>query len=297
MKIHAIKSFDPSVMGDNLEEIIHILETLSMNHLPSEVKIFVKTCDSTAHQYNQRTLIGASDSIRGRFLNILDFINDYSSEEWEVWIVCQQQPEPGHETVNQQHFTIQDAANIGLGPDSASNGRGCWICPLGRLYVPVGHSQKVFHEALLTIANKGSHPIHVNLIYFELSPNKIHAIKSIKTKENLIENIIHILHNISLNFLPHEVEMFIRNCNTTKHQYKRTLIGSSDCLRVSSNNPSVNLGNLNLDFFIELILTPEDWKGWHASRQKILDKFIAEDDYDPWIHHSVGSNQGYVKGY
>ena len=99
VKIHAIKSLDPSVMGDNMEEIIHILETLSMNHLPSEVKIFVKTCDSTAHQYYQRTLISASSSMQdfcgGHFLSILDFVNDYSSKEWEVWISRQQQPEPG----------------------------------------------------------------------------------------------------------------------------------------------------------------------------------------------------------
>ena len=108
---------------------------------------------------------------------------------------------------------------MGLSPDYTSNGRGCWICPLGRLYVPAGHPQKEeFHEALLTIANKESHPIHVNLTCFGLSHTQIHAIKSIKTKENLIENIIHILRNISLNLLPHEVEMFVRNCNTTKHQ-------------------------------------------------------------------------------
>ena len=91
-------------MGDNVEEIIHILETLSINHLPSEVKMFVKTCDSTAHQYSQRTLIGASDSMQdfrgGRFLSNLDFVNDYSSKEWGVWIACQQQPEPGNEVVN-----------------------------------------------------------------------------------------------------------------------------------------------------------------------------------------------------
>mmetsp|Transcript_29212 Transcript_29212/g.32801 ORF Transcript_29212/g.32801 Transcript_29212/m.32801 type:complete len:113 (+) Transcript_29212:425-763(+) len=105
---------------------------------------------------------------------------------------------------------------MGLSPDYPSTGRGCWICVLGCLYVPVSHPKKgEFHKALLTIASKGSHPIHVNLTCFELSPNKIHAIKSIKTKENLTENIIHILHNISLNFLPHEVKMFVRNCNTT----------------------------------------------------------------------------------
>ena len=57
--------------------------------------------------------------------------------------------------VNQQYFTIQDAANMGLRPDYKSNGRGCWICPLGYLYVPAAHPpKKEFHEALLTFANK-----------------------------------------------------------------------------------------------------------------------------------------------
>ena len=214
MKIHVIKSRNPSVMGDNVDEIIHILGTLSMNHLPSEVIMFVKTCDITAHQYNQRTLVGASDSMRdfhgGRFLCTLDFVDDYSSEEWEVWIASQQQPEPGHEKMNQQDFIIHDAANMGLSPDYTSNGRGCWICPLGCLYVPAHHPQKEeFHKALLTIANKGIHPIYVNLTCFELSANKIQVIKSIKTTENLTQHIIHILHNISLNLLPHEVEMFV----------------------------------------------------------------------------------------
>ena len=58
MKIHAIKSLhSPKNFGDIpeiVEEIIYILETLSMNHLPPEVKTFVKICDIMAHQYNQR---------------------------------------------------------------------------------------------------------------------------------------------------------------------------------------------------------------------------------------------------
>ena len=151
--------------------------------------------------------------------------------------------------VNQQDFTIQDAVNMGLRPNYKSDERGCFICPLGCLYVTACHPQREeFHEALLTIANKGSHPIYVNLTFFELSPNKIHVIKSINTKENLTDYVIHILHNISLNHLPHEVEMFVRNCDTTKHQYDQcTLLGSSDCLMGSSGNPAINLGNL--DFF------------------------------------------------
>ena len=117
-----------------MEKIIHILETLSMNHLLSEVNMFVKTCDSMAHQYYQHTLISASDSMSdfcgGRFLSILNFVNNCSSEEWEVWIARQQQAEHGHEIVTQQYFTKQDAANMGLSPNYMSNGRGCLICPL-----------------------------------------------------------------------------------------------------------------------------------------------------------------------
>ena len=61
------------------------------------------------------------------------------------------------------------------------------------------------------------------------------------------------------------------------------LIGSSDCLTSSRGNPTINLDNL--DFFTELSLTPEDWKGWHASRQKRLDELIADDDYNPLDPH------------
>ena len=138
---------------------------------------------------------------------------------------------------------------MGLLPNHKSHERGCWICPLDCLHVPAAHPQKEeFHEALLTFANKGSHPIYVNLPFFELSPNKIHAIKSIKTTENLTEHIIRILHNISINHLPYEVEMFVRNCDTTKHQYTQcTLIGSSDCLTSSSGTPTINLDNPDED--------------------------------------------------
>ena len=106
--------------------------------------------------------------------------------------------------VNQQDFTIQDAANIGLRPNYKSNGRGCWICPLSCMYIPSSHPwREEFHKALLTIANKGSYPIYVNLPFFELSPSKVHAIKSINTTKNLTEYIIHLLQNTSLNHLPH----------------------------------------------------------------------------------------------
>ena len=71
MKIHTLKSLsslDESLeMGygitDIVEDIIEILDQLSMNHLPHKVKMFAKNCDITTHQYNQRTLIGASNSM------------------------------------------------------------------------------------------------------------------------------------------------------------------------------------------------------------------------------------------
>ena len=178
-----------------------------------------------------------------------------------------------------------------ISPDYTSNGRGGWICPLDRLYVPASHPQKEeFHKALLKISNKGSYPIHVNLTCFKLSPNTIDAIKSIKTQKSLTGNIIYILHNISLNPLPHKVEMFFRNCDTTKEQCKCTLIGSSGCLRASSrNHTGIHLGNLNLDFFFELTATPEDWPRLLASKQELLKKLISEKIITLWIHHIVRS--------
>ena len=179
--------------------------------------------------------------------------------------------------VNQRDFTIQDALNIGLKPNHNSDGRGCFICPLGCLYVPAGHPQREeFHEALLTITNKGSHPIYVNLPFFELSPWKIHTIKRMyKEEESNTDYIIDILHTISLNHLPHEVETFVRNCDTTNNQYKWTLIDFFDRVRVSG----VQLGHL--DFFLELSASPEGWKRWQAKKQELLDELIAGDEYDP----------------
>ena len=75
--------------------------------------------------------------------------------------------------VYHQHLTIQDAANMCLIPNPKSHERGCWICPLGCLHVPAAHPQKEeFHEALLTFANKGSHPIYVNLVFLNYHPTK-----------------------------------------------------------------------------------------------------------------------------
>mmetsp|Transcript_38702 Transcript_38702/g.44222 ORF Transcript_38702/g.44222 Transcript_38702/m.44222 type:complete len:233 (-) Transcript_38702:153-851(-) len=230
MKIHALKSLSSSDKGiqDIVDDIIEILETLSMNHLPHKVKIFVKNCDITAHHY-QRTLTGPPDSMSG-FRGEVHFSNmrieNYElNPEWKGWITRQHiiEPEPAVATytsldnedgfvdkcipsavpaaakymsfdavqdrhddnyisralfrgtgpVNQRDFTIQDAVNIGLQPNYNSNGKGCFICPLGCLYVPASHPQKEeFHEALLTIANKGSHPIYVNLVFLNYHPTK-----------------------------------------------------------------------------------------------------------------------------
>ena len=54
MKIHALKSLSSSKVDiqEIVNNIIETLEMLSMNHLPHKVKMFVKNCDITAHQYN-----------------------------------------------------------------------------------------------------------------------------------------------------------------------------------------------------------------------------------------------------
>ena len=227
MKIHVIKSLysHPSEVGLGLlvEDIIDSLDQQSMNHLPHEVKIFVKNCDTPTNRYNQRTLIGAADSMLGFSVKNFEHMNidNYQFNlEWEAWIACQQKklnlnlldneedrydnnctPRDNAEDeydnnndwyyynyisrglcgtgpVKQQDFTIHDAVNIGLTPNYNYDGRGCSICPLGCLYVPASHPRREeYHEALLTIANKGSHPIYVNLPFFELSPWKIDTIK------------------------------------------------------------------------------------------------------------------------
>ena len=73
-----------------------------MNHLPHKVKMFVKICDNTAHQYNQRILTGASDSMLGFRVGHFDTMNidNYQlNPEWEDWIACQQmEPEPAAAT-------------------------------------------------------------------------------------------------------------------------------------------------------------------------------------------------------
>ena len=64
--------------------------------------------------------------------------------------------------VNQHNFTIQDALNI--------EGH-CWICPLGCLYVPRSHpNREKIQEELLLFANKGTHPLFINLSFLNYHP-------------------------------------------------------------------------------------------------------------------------------
>ena len=102
MKIHALKSLSSSKVGiqERVDGIIEILETLSMNFLPHKVKLFVKNCDITTQQYNQRTLIGATNSLLGfrgeaHFGNMC--IENYEvNPVWLGWIARQHKikPEP-----------------------------------------------------------------------------------------------------------------------------------------------------------------------------------------------------------
>ena len=77
--------------------------------------------------------------------------------------------------INQQDFTIQVAVNIGLCSKYISK-EHCWICPLGCLYVPASYPKRErIQEQILLFANKGTHPIYINLPFFKISPMKIHA--------------------------------------------------------------------------------------------------------------------------
>ena len=118
MKIHALKSLssldDMLELGygktELVEDIIGLLDQLSMNHLPREVKMFVKHCDITTHEYSQRTLIGASDSLLGFNVKHFDSMNiyNYYTPEWEDWIACQQKTEPEPEPAAATYTSLDD---------------------------------------------------------------------------------------------------------------------------------------------------------------------------------------------
>ena len=130
MKIHAIKSLsslDEMLevgygITDLVEDIIGILDQLSMNHLPREVKMFVKHCDITTHEYNQRTLIGAPDSLWGfdaRHFSGMN-IDNYQKSEWDNWIARQQKPEPEPEPAAATYTSLDDEEE-GCDDNSISN--------------------------------------------------------------------------------------------------------------------------------------------------------------------------------
>ena len=105
------------------------------------------------------------------------FYDDYLSRTNETW----------------KEFSIADATSIGLQPKYKGH---CWICPLGCIYVPSHHPNLLdIHSHLDIISNRGFHPIFkrkactyntkVDQVYkqtwFELSPEKIHELKSVST--------------------------------------------------------------------------------------------------------------------
>ena len=127
-------------------------------------------------------------------------------------------------------FSIQDAINIGLTPKPKGH---CWIYPLGFLTVPPCHPLRdQVQDLFLKFVNEGSHPFYRNQIFFEISPHKIHELKSIRFKSssiNIAEHLIRILESISMNILPQEVKLFVRICNNKKYHYNKcTLIGPLD---------------------------------------------------------------------
>ena len=98
------------IITDIVEDIIDILETLLVNHLPYKVKMFFKNCDITIHQYNQHTLTGASDSLLGFCLGHFDTmnINNYQlNPEWKDWKACQQ-TEPESEPAAATYTSSED---------------------------------------------------------------------------------------------------------------------------------------------------------------------------------------------
>ena len=144
----------------------------------------------------------------------------------------------------------------------------CWICPLGCLYVPRSHPHwEKIQEYLLVFANKGTHPIYTNLPFFELSPMKIHAIKSLDLHPSevglglLVGDIIESLDQLSMNHLPRNVKMFVKHCDITTHEYnQRTLIGAPDSLW---GFDARHFSGMNIDNYQK-----SEWDNWIARQQK-----------------------------
>ena len=173
--------------------------------------------------------------------------------------------------VTQQDFTIQDAVKNGLRPKYASDGH-CWICRSGCLYVPRSHPEREkIQEELLLFANRGTHPIYTKLLIYELSPMKIHAIKSLSSldemlemgygKTDLVDDIIELLDQLSMNHLPRNVKMFVKHCDITTHEYnQRTLIGAPDSLW---GFDARHFSSMNIDNYQK-----SEWDNWIARQQK-----------------------------
>eukprot|EP00751_Fragilariopsis_kerguelensis_P030908 CAMPEP_0170925016 /NCGR_PEP_ID=MMETSP0735-20130129/12028_1 /TAXON_ID=186038 /ORGANISM="Fragilariopsis kerguelensis, Strain L26-C5" /LENGTH=565 /DNA_ID=CAMNT_0011325007 /DNA_START=152 /DNA_END=1845 /DNA_ORIENTATION=- len=173
--------------------------------------------------------------------------------------------------VNQQDFTIQDAVKNDLFPKYSSDGH-CWICRSGCLYVPRSHPEReMIQEELLLFANRGTHPIYTKLLIYELSPMKIHAIKSLSSldkmleigygKTDLVNDIIELLDQLSMNHLPRNVKMFVKHCDITTHEYnQRTLIGAPDSLW---GFDARHFSSMNIDNYQK-----SEWDNWIACQQK-----------------------------
>ena len=139
----------------------------------------------------------------------------------------------------QKEFSINDAISIGLKPKNKGH---CWICPLGCIYVPSQHPNiHKIHGLLEIIDNIGFHSTfnknyltyrdddpHNELTWYELSPEKIYALKS--AEKIAIFEILSTLEVISMNIVPPEVKTFVRLCNPKDHKYdSRTLYEAVDC--------------------------------------------------------------------
>ena len=138
---------------------------------------------------------------------------------------------------------------------SKSQGHG-WICPLGCLFVPSRHPhhQKLCAKLLL-FANKGSHPVfRLHQTVFELCPHKIHGLK--KTSKNEVSSILTTLEGLSINKVPPEVNLFVRLCDTTAHQYEHCLTDFSSLLTHPRRENLSELGALTL---LDPIYTGEEY--------------------------------------
>ena len=162
---------------------------------------------------------------------------------------------------------------MGLSSKYKSEGH-CWICPLGCLYVPSDHPHReLIHDKLLLFANKIPHPVYINFYLFELSPLKIHAIKSLNPPAifdipDLAVEIIHILDTLSMNHLPCEVKTFVENCDITAHKYNQcTLSGAPDSMLGFKEGLFYN--------FLSFLDRDEMWRRWIARQERVPTNYLV----------------------